>query len=213
VKEPDLISEHTISLDEKEHQISEQHAQFGGYVAPTGNEPGKVDYRAVLKSRRNIFQNSDKEKDDKPKLARQQEKEREETKRREQEEKEAAEAENSRTIELELETAIAFQITEEIEPVIEVGLDSPLVVIEEEIVITIDQAPPPPLKTAQVAPAPTEFHSLEYLKTHPDNLDLKNLETYLSPEDFMKVFQMTKEEFVKKPLWKKTLLKKEAGIF
>ncbi|KAH3732096.1 arsenate reductase ArsC [Pelomyxa schiedti] len=43
-------------------------------------------------------------------------------------------------------------------------------------------------------------------------LDPTKLETYLTDEDFVEVFKMTREEFLKLPLWKQQNAKKEVGM-
>jgi len=47
----------------------------------------------------------------------------------------------------------------------------------------------------------------------PDGVDPVRLETYLSEEDFTEVLGMDREEFDALPAWKKTKLKKDAGLF
>lgn len=60
----------------------------------------------------------------------------------------------------------------------------------------------------------TQF-SLEELKKRPlpEGVDPSRLETYLSDEEFKKVFKMDKEQFSKLLAWKQTKAKKEAGLF
>ena len=57
--------------------------------------------------------------------------------------------------------------------------------------------------------------SLEILKQRPlpEGVDPARLETYLSDDDFKKVFKMDKEHFSKLPAWKQTKSKKEVGLF
>lgn len=47
----------------------------------------------------------------------------------------------------------------------------------------------------------------------PEGVDPTQLEIYLSASDFLKLFEMSKEEFEELPAWKKTSLKKEKGLF
>lgn len=47
----------------------------------------------------------------------------------------------------------------------------------------------------------------------PDGVDPTHLEMYLSPEEFVDFFAMTKEEFKSLPTWKQTDLKKDKGLF
>lgn len=49
--------------------------------------------------------------------------------------------------------------------------------------------------------------------TLPPGIDVKKLESYLSDEEFEKVFHMTRQEFDKVPVWKKEGLKKEVYLF
>ena len=57
--------------------------------------------------------------------------------------------------------------------------------------------------------------SLDILKERPlpKGVDPARLETYLSDEEFKKVFKMDKELFSKLPAWKQTKNKKEVGLF
>ena len=57
--------------------------------------------------------------------------------------------------------------------------------------------------------------SLEVLKQKPvpEGVDPSKLESYLSDEEFKKVFKTDKEHFAKMPLWKQTKAKKDAGLF
>eukprot|EP01121_Diplochlamys_sp_Union-15-3_P009948 TRINITY_DN2736_c0_g1_i1.p1 TRINITY_DN2736_c0_g1~~TRINITY_DN2736_c0_g1_i1.p1 ORF type:complete len:673 (+),score=200.87 TRINITY_DN2736_c0_g1_i1:81-2099(+) len=86
----------------------------------------------------------------------------------------------------------------------------------ETIVVTeiqLHQRPPFYNEIRKVEPTDTGFYTLDVLRTKPDNLDRGNLEKYLAPADYPAVFKMSKEEFDKKPKWKKELLKKSAGLF
>ncbi|CAG9856246.1 unnamed protein product [Phyllotreta striolata] len=47
----------------------------------------------------------------------------------------------------------------------------------------------------------------------PEGVDPTNIEKYLSSEDFEQLLSMSKEEFDRLPSWKKTVLKKEKGLF
>eukprot|EP01128_Nolandella_sp_AFSM9_P007444 TRINITY_DN407_c1_g2_i1.p1 TRINITY_DN407_c1_g2~~TRINITY_DN407_c1_g2_i1.p1 ORF type:complete len:1053 (+),score=344.92 TRINITY_DN407_c1_g2_i1:22-3159(+) len=47
----------------------------------------------------------------------------------------------------------------------------------------------------------------------PPTVDQGNLQNYLSDEDFLRAFEMTREEFTKVPKWKESTLKKKAGLF
>ncbi|KAL5456970.1 hypothetical protein EMCRGX_G034199 [Ephydatia muelleri] len=60
----------------------------------------------------------------------------------------------------------------------------------------------------------TKF-TLEELKKRPlpEGVDPAKLEVYLCDEEFDKIFKMSREEFVQQPIWKKTTLKKQAGLF
>lgn len=47
----------------------------------------------------------------------------------------------------------------------------------------------------------------------PETVNSTQLEKYLNDDDFEKALGMNKEEFKKLPLWKRTNLKKENGLF
>jgi hypothetical protein len=55
-------------------------------------------------------------------------------------------------------------------------------------------------------------YTLEQLRKRPAECDKTILETYLSESEFKKSFGMTKTEFTKLPLWKKTDLKKKLQL-
>jgi len=50
-------------------------------------------------------------------------------------------------------------------------------------------------------------------KVLPKGVDPVNKEKYLSDEDFLSMFGITKAEYEKKPGWKRELLKKQCGIY
>ncbi|XP_071823149.1 uncharacterized protein [Apostichopus japonicus] len=56
-------------------------------------------------------------------------------------------------------------------------------------------------------------YTLAELQEKPEGIDPLKLETYLSDEEFKKVLTVTREEFQKLQSWKKTELKKNAGLF
>jgi len=47
----------------------------------------------------------------------------------------------------------------------------------------------------------------------PEGVDATKLEDYLSEDEFVTYFKMTREEYEKKPKWKKTGLKRAAKLF
>ncbi|KAJ6658736.1 hypothetical protein lerEdw1_019896 [Lerista edwardsae] len=47
----------------------------------------------------------------------------------------------------------------------------------------------------------------------PPGVDRTRLERHLSPEDFLRVFEMTPDEFAKLALWKRNELKKKVFLF
>lgn len=62
----------------------------------------------------------------------------------------------------------------------------------------------------------SKFHELKKLLTHkkwPTDVDPSERQKWLSPEEFLKTFCMTKEEFEVQPKWKRIRLKKEKGLF
>merc|ERR1711974_279109 len=61
-----------------------------------------------------------------------------------------------------------------------------------------------------------EFIPYELLKARTFNrsdVDIKNLENYLSPAEFQKIFNMSKEKFGKLKGWKRVQLKKRHKLF
>eukprot|EP01111_Echinosteliopsis_oligospora_P007579 TRINITY_DN22807_c0_g1_i1.p1 TRINITY_DN22807_c0_g1~~TRINITY_DN22807_c0_g1_i1.p1 ORF type:complete len:161 (-),score=26.24 TRINITY_DN22807_c0_g1_i1:27-509(-) len=50
-------------------------------------------------------------------------------------------------------------------------------------------------------------------KTLPKDMDSKNLQNYLSEEEFMKCMGMDRAAFASLPAWKQTNLKKSSGLF
>jgi hypothetical protein len=63
-----------------------------------------------------------------------------------------------------------------------------------------------------------EYVPYDYLKERPlpsqySHLDLTKLESYLSPEEFLKVFKMDREKWDKLPAWRRLALKKEKKLF
>jgi hypothetical protein len=62
---------------------------------------------------------------------------------------------------------------------------------------------------------PGSLHSWEELKkvAVPAGVDKQNKEIYLLDADFQKAFAMDKAAFAKLPVWKKSELKKKAGLF
>lgn len=78
-----------------------------------------------------------------------------------------------------------------------------------------DAAPPAPAPpVATTPPANRTYYPIVALqkKTIPD-LDYKNREIYLSPEDFQTLFAMSYEEFEVLPKWKKTNMKRKVKLF
>jgi len=62
----------------------------------------------------------------------------------------------------------------------------------------------------------SKFYELEKLLTHkkwPADVEPSERQKWLSPEEFLKTFCMTKEEFEVQPKWKRIRLKKEKGLF
>ncbi|XP_028789451.1 villin-3-like [Neltuma alba] len=68
-----------------------------------------------------------------------------------------------------------------------------------------------------LSPSSHVTYSYDQLKTLSDNpvsgIDFKRREAYLSDDDFLSVFGMTKEAFYEMPKWKQDMLKKKQGLF
>lgn len=50
-------------------------------------------------------------------------------------------------------------------------------------------------------------------KKYPKGIDTTKLEEYLDESEFMKVFEMSAEEFSKQPLWKRQNVKRDLGLY
>lgn len=74
---------------------------------------------------------------------------------------------------------------------------------------------PAPTRTAAAdSNEPKEFFSLVDLRQRRvQGIDKHNREKYLSPDDFLKAFKMTKEEFYVLPKWKRDKLKRDLYLF
>jgi hypothetical protein len=80
------------------------------------------------------------------------------------------------------------------------------------------QSKPAPARPAakpapKLAPKPTKFLPLAELQKKPPTLDNQILEEYLSDEDFVGLFKMSREEFAKLPVWKRNDVKKSYGLY
>jgi len=74
----------------------------------------------------------------------------------------------------------------------------------EEDIVSLEQELKKFLKTT---------YTVEELQERPEGVDLSKLETYLSDDDFENLLKMSREDFSKLQAWKKTELKKQAGLF
>jgi hypothetical protein len=75
-------------------------------------------------------------------------------------------------------------------------------------------SPPPANKPATTATAGATFTWEELKKLNvPDGVDKANKEIHLTDAEFQKAFAMDKAAFAKLPVWKKTDMKKKAGLF
>jgi hypothetical protein len=94
------------------------------------------------------------------------------------------------------------------------AIEPPVPVVEDEN----EKSSPPAQKeqesSAENAPPAEGYYSLEDLQNnrYPE-ADVAHKEAYLSPEDFEKNFQMTKDEFDKLAKWKQGKAKQAAGLF
>jgi len=59
----------------------------------------------------------------------------------------------------------------------------------------------------------SRVYTLEELLKRPKTVDLTCLESYLSDEEFQKLFKCSKQEFQKMPDWKRVNLKKVHGLY
>lgn len=59
----------------------------------------------------------------------------------------------------------------------------------------------------------TEVLAYEHVKSKPDGLDNSCLEAYLSDEEFEQVFGVSKDNFYRLPIWKRTSMKRQAELF
>jgi len=57
------------------------------------------------------------------------------------------------------------------------------------------------------------FEQLKNKKSLPNTVDKTRLETYLSDEEFQKIFGMLKDDFEAMPEWKKSNLRKKKKLF
>jgi len=79
--------------------------------------------------------------------------------------------------------------------------------------------PPPPIMQRDGREVLKEYTRTVYsiaeltAPTLPKGIDPTNKEKYLSDEDFLSLFGMTKEEYEKKPGWKRETLKKQAALY
>jgi hypothetical protein len=94
------------------------------------------------------------------------------------------------------------------------AIEPPVPVVEDKN----EKSSPPAQKkqesSAENAPPAEGYYSLEDLQNnrYPE-ADVTHKEAYLSPEDFEKNFQMTKDEFDKLAKWKQGKAKQAAGLF
>lgn len=81
-----------------------------------------------------------------------------------------------------------------------------------------------PIEYYEIPPQPVEEVLQDYLRevypyqdllgdVLPPGIDVKKLESYLSDEDFEKVFHMTRQEFEKIPQWKRENVKREVFLY
>jgi len=82
---------------------------------------------------------------------------------------------------------------------------------------TKGHAPPPPggNPTSTVNGHGIRCYRYEVLKGSevPPDVDVAEKEKHLSEQDFESVFQMSKDSFDELPKWRRTSMKKEAGLF
>jgi len=86
----------------------------------------------------------------------------------------------------------------------------------DDIMAMVDTAVPrnraaaKPTGTGQAGP---KKYTLERLRQKPPECDAGKLETYLTNEQFERIFKMTKEKFYTFGEWKQQELKKKLGLF
>lgn len=72
----------------------------------------------------------------------------------------------------------------------------------------------PPVMEVRVKPGQQSygFEELKGLRAE-SGIDMTQKEAYLSDDEFAKVFKKDRAEWAKLPAWRRTLLKKEQGLF
>eukprot|EP01114_Cavostelium_apophysatum_P003554 TRINITY_DN1350_c0_g1_i4.p1 TRINITY_DN1350_c0_g1~~TRINITY_DN1350_c0_g1_i4.p1 ORF type:complete len:642 (-),score=235.71 TRINITY_DN1350_c0_g1_i4:105-2030(-) len=84
----------------------------------------------------------------------------------------------------------------------------------DEKALKLKKRDTPPVLVKDALTVYSKNYTLEELiKSPPKELDQTKLETYLSDEDFLKAFEVTKEEFAKMPGWKQEEKKKSVGLY
>jgi Villin headpiece domain len=84
----------------------------------------------------------------------------------------------------------------------------------QEVVDPASLNPPASPPTEAEAPTSTVYYSVDELrKQSVPGLDYKNREIYLHPDEFQKLFGMTRAEFNEHPKWKKTQMKRKLKLF
>jgi hypothetical protein len=71
------------------------------------------------------------------------------------------------------------------------------------------------IATAATDAGPQSYYPLSSLTKapFPEGIDTKRRELYLSPEDFQRIFKVTKEAFAAYKPWKQEKMKREAGLW
>lgn len=70
-------------------------------------------------------------------------------------------------------------------------------------------------ENAPNALGPQSYYPLSSLtkQPYPEGIDARRREVYLSPEDFARIFKVSKEGFAAYKPWKQEKMKREAGLW
>jgi len=87
---------------------------------------------------------------------------------------------------------------------------------QQPIEVQLQKSQPTPAKgsgSEPTTPEPTRYYTYDELIKKPSDIDGSKREYYLSPDQFLQIFGMTKDEYSRLPPWKKATKKQEAQLF